>query len=274
MSLSNVRKYLFSSSSLLAIFGIILILIAGAINVSTEKPILELSKQETALNINNDVLIFMSAGNKRLLTDLLWVQTLLESDTDHYQNRDLNSWMFLRFNSISILDPMFYENYLYGGQFLAIVKDDLEGASIIYDKGLIYYPDDFSLNYNAGFLYYFEMGKFSEGLKYLLKIQDHGRAPIFLKSIINKLKLELGANLEEVFELVKINFLNAKDETLKKKLHGDLFRIRTELDLKCLNENGKNCQKKDLFGNDYIYLNGKFSSGIQFTPYKIKSRGN
>lgn len=272
MSYSNVRKYLFSSSNLLLVFGLLFILVGGYINIKTEKPILELSKQETALNINNDILVFMSAGNKRLLTDLLWVQTLLESDTEHYKQRDLNNWLFLRFNSIALLDPKFYENYLFGGRYLAIIKDDLEGADIIYDKGLLYYPDDFSLNYNAGFLNYFEIGNFEKGLRYLTKVENHPRSPIFIKSIINKLKLETGVPLEKIFQLVLFDYETTTDETLKNKLRNDLYRIKAEIDLECLNAKRTGCERKDFFGDEYIFKAGRYKSKVDLKPYRLKIR--
>lgn len=272
MSYSNVRKYLFSSSNLLLIFGILLLGLGGWINLKNEKPVLELSKQETALNINNDILVFMSAGNKRLLTDLLWVQTLLESDTDHYKKKDLNNWLFLRFNSIATLDPNFYENYLFGGRYLAIIKDDLEGAEIIYEKGLKHYPDDFSLNYGAGFLNYFEIGNFEKGLEYLTKVENHPRSPVFIKSIINKLKLETGVPLEEIFQLVKFDYETTTDETLKNKLRNDLYRIKAEIDLECLNGRGTNCNTIDIFGNPYILKNNRYESKIEFKSYRIRTR--
>lgn len=272
MSYSNVRKYLFSSSNLLLVFGLLFILVGGYINIKTEKPILELSKQETALNINNDILVFMSAGNKRLLTDLLWVQTLLESDTEHYKQRDLNNWLFLRFNSIALLDPKFYENYLFGGRYLAIIKDDLEGADIIYDKGLLYYPDDFSLNYNAGFLNYFEIGNFEKGLRYLTKVENHPRSPIFIKSIINKLKLETGVPLEKIFQLVLFDYETTTDETLKNKLRNDLYRIKAEIDLECLNAKRTGCERIDFFGDEYIFKAGRYKSKVDLKPYRLKIR--
>lgn len=273
MPIKKLSKYFFSHDSALAVSGAILFLTACIINYRNEKPELLLSKQDTALNINNNLLIYMSAGNKRLLTDLLWVQTLIESDIEHYQKRDLNSWLFLRFNSIATLDPRFYENYFYGGQFLAIVKDDLEGANIIYKKGLEYYPDDYKLNYNAGFLNYYEMGNFKEGLPYLEKIASYPEAPTFIRSIINKLRVAAGADLEEVFKLVYHNYSTTKDSDLKHRLAGDLYAIKAEIDLKCLNNQMMGCSYKDLDGNAYINKDGLFYAPKLFLKYQINKRG-
>ena len=63
-----------------------------------------------------------------MISSLLWTHTLLFSDYEHYKNDDLDSWMYLRFNTITDLDPRMYEAYNYGGQYLSIVKDDVFGA--------------------------------------------------------------------------------------------------------------------------------------------------
>lgn len=268
----KVRKYFFSIESGLLVSGVLLYLIACLINTKNHKPTLELSKQDTALNVDSNLILYLSAGNKRLLTDLIWVQTLIESDLERYNKKDLNNWLFLRFKTISILDPKFYENYLYGGQFLAIIKDDLEGADILYRKGIEHFSDDFNLNYNAGFLNYYEMQNPIEGIKFLAKVEDHPRAPLFLKSIINKLKLESGEDISVIYDLVRINYETTKDETLKRRLRSDLYAIKAEIDLKCLNDKLKNCSMTDLEGNNYVLKDGKYTTIQGFSPFRIKRR--
>lgn len=273
MDLKKLGNLVFHSSSKFYVTGAILLVVAGVINNQLSKPVIELSKQETALNFNKNLLVYGSAGNKRLLTDLLWVQTLIESDLEHYKKRDLNSWLFLRFNTIAALDPRFYENYLFGGQFLAIVKDDLEGAEFIYDKGLQEYPEDYRLIYNAGFLNYFEMGNFEKGLKLLEKVMNHPLAPFYIKSIIHKLKIATGSKLEEVFGLVLHNYETTTDKNLKTKLRADLYAIKAEIDLKCLNQRKENCEKIDLDGTPYINKGDRYYSARKFRPFRINKRG-
>jgi tetratricopeptide (TPR) repeat protein len=253
-------------------FGIILWLSACWLNLMQPAPRIELSKQDTALNLNKTFIKFLSAGHRRLFTDLIWVQTLIETDTEHYQKKDLNNWLFLRFDTIADLDPKFYQNYLYGGQFLNIIKDDLEGAKIIYQKGLTQYPDDYNLNFNAGFLYYFEAGDYANGLKYLSQIQDHPRAPFFLKSIIHKLKFEIDGSLEAIYKLVYLNYESTQDPVIKERLRKDLYAIKAELDLNCLNLGKTGCQRTDFDGTPYIYRDGQFSTQKPFSLFRIKSR--
>lgn len=268
------RNSFFTNNTLILIIALVLLLAACLINTLTKKPLITVSKQETAININTKFLSILSAGHKRLITDLLWTQTLIESDTEHYNKKDLNSWLFLRFKTISVLDPTFYENYLYGGQFLSIMKDDLEGASYIFDKGLTHYQDDYDLNYNAGFLYYFEMGDYKRGLKNIEKIQFHSRAPSFFPSVVNKLKMETGVlDLKTILSVVLAQYQSTHDKNLKLKFKSDLYAIKAEIDLKCLNSGNVNCDRFDAEYNNYILLNGKYHSQKSFTPYRLKKRG-
>lgn len=259
-------------NTLLLVLAAIMFVCAGLLNQKVSKPTIELKKQDSALNINNNLLLLLNLGNKRLIADVIWVQTLLESDEEHYRKKDLNSWMYLRFLSISTLDPLFYENYIYGGLYLSIVKDDVIGASEIYERGISVYPDDFQLRYYAGFNYYFEMGDIEKGRYYLEAIQNHKNAPPFVKTIVSKLKFETSRNFELALDFLKIQYNEAKDEFIKKKLLGDIYSLQAELDLECLNAMKINCRSKDLNGTPYIKVAGKWQTAKPFLPYRARQR--
>ncbi len=138
--------------------------LSGALNNKLTKPPLKIDKQDSALNFSNKFLKIGFAGYKRLISDVLWITTLLESDLKHYSRKDLNNWMFLRFNSISELDEYFLQNYLFGSQYLSIIKDDIEGSKVLFERGLHYYPNNYHLIFNAAFLYAFELGDAEKAL--------------------------------------------------------------------------------------------------------------
>jgi hypothetical protein len=246
-----------------------LFFIAGTIHQNNPKPKLVLTKQDTAFNLNRNILLFLNLGNKRLFADLLWVQTLLESDEEHYAKKDLNSWMYLRFLTIASLDPLFYENYAWGGLYLSIVKDDLIGASVIYEKGLTYYPDDFKLNYYVGFNYYFEQGDFKKGLHYLSKVKNHPEAPRFIKMLINKLTFETTKNHDVALSFLRFEYDKAKDPTLKRKLVADIYALQADRDIECLTSGKKDCSLKDAEGNPYLFSKGKWISAKPYKKYQI-----
>ncbi len=266
-------KHFFKDNAILCI-ALMFFLTAGLLNQKTPRPVPVLNKQDTAINIDKNFLVFLSAGNKRLITDLLWVQTLLESDMEHYTGKDLNSWMFIRFNTISELDPYFYQNYLWGGQYLSIVKDDLIGASTLMEKGIKYFPEDYRLNFNLGFTYYFELNEYEKGLILLDKIKTHPKAPAFIPSLVIKLKVETGFDIDSALAVIYDLMTNSKDEALVSKLSRDFFSLKAERDLVCLNQKKPNCESKDAYGIPYIKINGKFHSQTPFVPYRLKKKGD
>ncbi|MBT3234947.1 MAG: hypothetical protein HN353_03255 [Bdellovibrionales bacterium] len=125
------------------------------------------------MNFNNRSLELFSMGKKRMISALLWVTTMLESDHDHYKNSDYNSWIFLRLKTITRLDPLFQEAYLYGGQYLSVIKDDDLGAQYIFDRGMDLVPENFYIKFYAGFHYYLELKDFKRAISIFESIQDH-----------------------------------------------------------------------------------------------------
>ncbi|MDD0854606.1 hypothetical protein HBN50_15950 [Halobacteriovorax sp. GB3] len=200
---------------------------------------------------------------------------MMNSDIDHYKSNDLLSWMYLRFNTITDLTPKFYEPYLYGGIYLSIIKDDDLGAKKIYEKGINQFPNDYYLLLNSSFHYYYELGDVDNAITNLTKIKDHPRAASYIPSLIARLKSSSG-DLVGAFTLLYETFRNAPSESaIKKKLANDLYSIKAEIDLDCLNsESNKTCQRQDFFGNDYIYMNGRYSSSKPFKPYRNKKGAN
>lgn len=253
-------------------FALLIALVFGftlAVHKSFEPPAINVSKQDSARNINRDFLRLFSSGHKRILASSLWILTLLEADEEKYRKKDGNSWMYHRFMSIADLEPEFYQNYLYGGMFLSIIKDDLSGAAELYERGLKYYPDDYNLNYNSGFNYYFEMGDFEKGLTCLEKIVNNPRASWRIKFLVNKLKFEITNQYDTALEFLRHNLSLTKDVALKTKLKSDIYSLKAERDLTCLNENKTDCERIDEEGKPYLFKNGKWGSQKNYQPYKI-----
>ena len=250
-----------------------LLIAAGSLNISYQKPSFKITKQQSALNFNDDLILIFSMGQKRLITDLFWIVTLLESDVEHYNGKDLNSWLYLRFKSIIKLDPKFLNAYRFGGKYLSIIKDDLLGAKEIFDQGLSIYPNDYNLLYDAGYLYAFELQDFEHATEIYKKLSTFEQAPDFVKSIVNKLDLELHKDLKLTFKIVHTLWKDPNNsEHLKEKLKADLYRIKAEIDLECLNTQKLDCDKKDFYGHDYILENRMYRSYFDFEPYRFKFR--
>lgn len=265
-----MKKQFLSLSILISPF--ILLGFAGYINTLTQKPELNISKQQSAINLNQDLTEIFSIGQKRLLTDLIWISTLLESDIDHYKNNDLNSWLYLRFNTISTLDPRFKKNYQFGGQYLSIIKDDLSGAEELMLKGLTYYPRDYFLNFNLGFLYSIEMDEYKRAIPYLEEALKHDKAPKNLETLLYKIKFMAERNLNNTFSMLEGILSTSNDELIQEKVRSDLYSIKAEIDLDCLNNKKENCSNRDYFGNLYIFENGKYKTLKPFNKYQLHKR--
>ena len=243
--------------------------ILSGVTAPHRMPTIKLSKQETATTVDAKLLNFFDLGIKRIYTDILWIQTLLESDLEHYQGSDGNSWMYHRFNTISLLDPKFLENYWYGGQYLSVIKDDDIGAQMLFEKGLDIYPEDYRLLYYTGSHYLIELHDKQNALKYYQKLFDYPETPQYLKALISRLKADAGFLQESLRLMAKLYEEAPEDTALKKAYEERLYSIRTEIDLKCLNEEGTNCHFTDLFGNPYVKRDGHYQSPREWEKLRL-----
>lgn len=250
----------------------ILLFIAFTIQTRSMLPTLVIDKQDSALNIDIDFLKFSVAPYKMITTDLYWIATLMESDLDHYKNDDLNSWMFLRFKTITELDPNFLKAYQFGGQYLNIIKDDLEGSSYIFERGLKIFPEDYILISAAAFLYAFEIKNTQKAISLYQKAITFPQAPDYYKSILTKLNYNTNQDAQEAFFYLREVYKNTPEGIFRMKLKDDLYSLKAMIDLECLNSKKKNCDEKDFDNNRYIKINGIFVSQKKFEPYKLYIR--
>ncbi len=246
------------------------------IGASFIKPKIKISKQDSSINFNESFSRLATFGHGRFIGAITWVLTLLEGDIEHYKSKDGNSWMFHRFNSITIYDPLFYENYRFGGQYLSIIKDDISGATFIYDKGLKLYPDDFELNYHAGFHYYFEANHISKAISSYEKLSQNkeilSRFPL-LPSILAKLRVENG-DLNSAFSGLKDVYDSlADDSKFKLRFFNTLYTLKAKRDLKCLNgPNPVNCERNDFSGEPYQKKKGSYLTSKSLSKIMLKKK--
>jgi tetratricopeptide (TPR) repeat protein len=252
------------------IFFIFSFSLANYFHTNYKKKALTIDKQESAITVKEDLLLLFSLGQNRLFADLLWITTLLESDLKHYKKRDYNSWMYLRFLSIARLDPLFLRNYQFGGKYLSIVKDDLIGARDIFERGLEQYPEDYDLLFNGAFLYAFELGDFKNGLKLYEKLLEINKAPEFIKSLIPKLKFQTTGDLSLTYQVLKETLKTAEPgSTLYNKLNRDIYALKAQIDLDCLNNGKDNCSRYDEDGNPYLLKGNEYIAPKEFEKYQL-----
>lgn len=266
-----------TSKSLYLLWTLLIVLFVFQYNKKTtiKLPPIKVTMQEASFNIDNRLLKLTSMGQKRLISSLFWVHTLMESDYDHYKGKDLNSWMYLRFNTITELEPMFYEAYLFGGQYLSVVKDDPLGAQVIYEKGLKSYPNDSRISFHNGFNYLFEFGDVDKAIyNYEIALLDKHFSKFYgnLPTLLTKLKAS-EESLEIAFLFLLDIFKKEPDESpLKPHQETTLYSLKAEIDLNCLNTKKENCSKIDFRGNPYLFKSGTYTARDEWKPARVNER--
>lgn len=271
-----MKAFIFFKKNLIIAFALLFFFISFLINQNLTKPHFTISKQEETWNLNDQMLLNFNMGFKRFASSLLWVSTILESDIEHYTKKDLNSWMFLRFKTISKIDPNFYENYAFAGPYLSIIKDDILGASTMYKLGLAIFPDDFVLLRDAAYHFHFEVNDYEMSYKIHRKLIAHRKIPASILSSLARIEQERG-NSDAAFSLLSSKLSQMKDQEsfLAKKIISHLYSIKAEKDLECLNRNPPNralCDKLDYNKNLYFQNNGIFYAQEQWVPFRIKKK--
>lgn len=200
------RFFRFSSFYLIFIFTIFTL----HLNSILDLPQIKISKEKESLNFNDSIL-YLNGGLKRLVTSILWIKTLLDSDLERSSTFDAShsSWMFHRFMTMAKLDPKFILNFEFGGKYLSIIKDDLYGAEKLYLFGLKYHPHSYDLNFNLAFVYFSELNQPLLALPLLLKIKDYHEAPVFIHALIATLMMKGNVEKEQIILFLE----KAKKET-------------------------------------------------------------
>ena len=239
----------------------------------TQKPLIKISPQDHKRSLNPKFYKIFNLGQKRLLSSLIWIDTMLSVDHEHYKGNDLLNWLYIRLDTITDLDPLFYQAYQYGGPILSVLKDDDLGALNIYNKGLKYFKNDPFFSFYAGTHAYFELQDNDLAIHYLEKIQNHPKVPKYLPSLVSRLKASKG-DLEEAYSLLIIAYNSASDgSAIKNHFRQSLYALKSEIDLECLNSKKDNCSKTDFDGDLYLLdSKGVYYAAKKWTPFR-KNKG-
>jgi len=267
----KISKFLKDIFLLLICF--VFLLIAYLIASKISRPPIVVSKQDSTLNVSSKLTQYFHMGQKRLISSSIWIATILESDLEHYKQKDMNSWMFLRFKSISELEPRFYENYRVGAVYLSIVKDDLIGASYIYDKGLAEFPTDYVLLKNAAFHNEFELGNQERSHEIYNQLIKHPEVDPLTLSVALRSQSQFGSK-QIAFDLLWDQFKRLPKDysVLRQKMQQNLYDLKAEIDLECLNEKKSSCSKLDFYNESYIFDGNTYRAKSPWTPFRLNKR--
>lgn len=141
---------------------------------------------------------YLNAGFASQAADSFWLRAV--QDFDHcdqpinQQQCQNKSWLFDVINLVVELDKYFKEAYYYGALSLTILVSDYLGASIIFDKGINVFPEEWPLLYAAGYHALYEEQDKLKAAELYLKAANHG-APAWVRSMAGRLAIEGGDNI-------------------------------------------------------------------------------
>jgi tetratricopeptide (TPR) repeat protein len=155
------------------------------------------------LNPPPDYIEHFAFGFSGSMADILWLRWIQDSDycqtygltaptaapakTDHsdifFNPRAKNcdqSWAFKMLDAVTKLAPKFEMPYLAGAMSLSVLVEDYQGASIIFERGVEQFPQNWMLLYRAAYHFLFDRQDYKRGAELLDRAAKAG-APYWLR---------------------------------------------------------------------------------------------
>ena len=171
-------------------------------------------------------LFLVHFGFNEVFSDLLWL-TYIQQSWDCYQEKlCYQDWGYRVLDQASRLAPRFKALYVWGATGLSIMLDDDYGAKVIFDRGLEQYPEDWVLNYRAGYHYMIELGD-SKTAARLMNVASENGAPFWTKSLAARLYKKSG-EYETSRQLIQSMIANSTDHVWKDQLQVRLEKLKVE----------------------------------------------
>jgi tetratricopeptide (TPR) repeat protein len=176
-----------------------------------------------------EYLEYFTFGFQDSVADSLWIRWIQDNDTCvQYAGMEVaepirgqqsefanprhkicdNSWSFKMLDVITKTAPRFKIPYEAGAVTLSVLVEDYEGAKVIFDRGVMQFPEDWSILYRAAYHYLYDRNDYQRAAELLSQASDHG-APEWLKLLAARLysksgQIELGlSNLLTYRESIK-----------------------------------------------------------------------
>jgi hypothetical protein len=172
---------------------------------------------------------YFSVGLKINLASALWMRILQNSD---YCEQKINqtecvgkSWLFQNLDLATDLDPMFEPAmYRMGALALTIIISDYAGASIIFDRGVLQYPKDWSLLYAAAYHAHFEEKNLVKAAELYFSAAKNG-APDWIHTMAGRLAIE-GGGIDYAKKILQTMIDTNQDEKYVKRLREKLLGLK------------------------------------------------
>lgn len=170
------RTYIVLAASLISGIALIALSSGTAIRSTETKPTL----------IPPEHLNFFVLGYQEPVADLLWIRAIQDFDfceskpapnSTPDQYRCEKGWVFHMIQAITELAPRFKIAHLTGATMLSVLVNDIDGASIVFDKSVLRFPDDGQLAFRAAYHALIEEKNVEKASRLLIVAGKNGLPP-------------------------------------------------------------------------------------------------
>lgn len=201
-----------------------IVLAAGILLVNVNFNSFTSSQYTSPLVCVNSYIKFFSFGQNSQVADFFWMRFLQELDAynqlsiakPHLCPDNTSSWHFHIMNAAVDLDSKFYELAVYAPLLISITIGDSKGASVLFDKAVANFPNDWRVLYRASYQAQIEERNKKKAADLLYRAGKNG-APSWVMSLAGGLYNATGERkmAEQIYtELLK----DSKDEHVAKRL--------------------------------------------------------
>lgn len=163
---------------------------------------------------------YLSSGFRTQMSDSFWIRAVQDID---FCDQPVNSkeckgesWLFHVVNLTTELDHHFVEAYYYGALALTVIVSDIQGASIIFDKAVQEFPDNWHILYTAAYQAAIEEKNSKKAADLYLRAAEHG-APGWTRLLAGRLLADSGEQ-PKAKEILKKMIEQEQDPQWIKKL--------------------------------------------------------
>lgn len=100
-------------------------------------------------------------------------------------------WSYQMLDRITDLSPHFRIAYAAGATNLSVITSDVRGATVLFEKGLLKFPQDWALAYRAAYHHLYEERNLPRAAELLLQAGRNG-APLWVASLASRIYQKQG----------------------------------------------------------------------------------
>lgn len=230
--LSDIKKSFIITSVMGFFLNFLLVVTVSFLNLKIGS--IPLRSYDQRLICVNSYVKYFSFGFEKPIVDGFWIRFLQELDVfnqadiaePHLCPDKTSSWHFHIMNQAFDLDPRFYEIMVHAPLLVSVTINDPKGASVLFDKSVASFPDDWRILYRASYQAQIEEKNFQKAANLLYRAGKSG-APSWVMSLAGGLYNQTGNRkmAEQIYEdLLK----DSKDEETA-------HRLKLKLDSKIRN---------------------------------------